>query len=100
MTRTLTHEIPNEKELSFSYQNTTMLGTSTYHPTIDWVEPNISFNQSALNHIPIMNVGSHGKLRTPNQGFQRPNCLNPQPVIPPHNQTSLTINRSFSTQVV
>jgi len=33
---------------------------STYHPTIDWAEPNLSFNQSLPCHIPNMGVGSHG----------------------------------------
>jgi len=34
----------------------TKLGTSMYHLTIDWDEPNISFIQSPSCHIPSMNV--------------------------------------------
>lgn len=33
----------------------TKWGTSTYHPTIYWVEPNVSFIGSPLCHIPSMN---------------------------------------------
>jgi len=52
--------ITRGKELILTYANPTKSRTSTYHPTIDWVEPNISFNQSSPCHIPSMNVGSHG----------------------------------------
>ena len=80
-------------------KNTTKLGTSMYYPIIDWVEPNLSFIKSAPYHIPTMNVGSHETNQTkPNQGFHRPNNPNPQLVIPPHGQTSLTPTKSVSTQ--
>ena len=39
-------------------QNPTKSGTSTYHPTIDWAKPNLSFSQSPTCHITSMNVGS------------------------------------------
>jgi len=59
--------------------------TSKYHPTIYWVAPNLSFNQSPPYHIPSMDVGSHGMNQVKlNQGFHRPSHLNPQTVIPPH----------------
>ena len=74
-------------------ENPTKSGTSTYLPTIDWAEPNLSFNQSPPHHIPSMNVGSHGiNQEKPNQGFHRSNHLNPQPVIPPHGWKSNTKN--------
>ena len=81
-------------------QKQTNYGNSMYHLTIDWDEPNISFNQSHLHHIPSMNVGYRGTNQTkPNQGFERPSHLNPQLVIPPHSRTSLTITRSVSTKL-
>lgn len=57
----------------------TKSGTSMYHLTIDWDESNLSFSQSPMHHIPIINVESHGiNQEKTNQGFQRPNHRNPQ----------------------
>ena len=50
-------------------KNTTRSDTSTYHPTIDWAEKNISFSQSPLCHIPSMNVGLIIKLVKASSGF-------------------------------
>ena len=58
----------------------TKSGTSMNHPTIDWVEPNLSFNQSPMCHILSMNVGSHGPKPKQNQlGFL--DAKPPQPSI-------------------
>lgn len=82
-------------------QDETRSKTSTYQLTIYWAKPNLSFSQSPSCHIPTMNVRSHETNPTkPNQGFQRPSHLNPQPMIPPQGQMSLTITRLVSTQVV
>ena len=58
----------------------TKLGTSTYHPTMDWVKQNLSFNQLSPHHIPNINTGYNGIKKTKqNEGFHRLSHLNPQP---------------------
>jgi len=101
MISTFTHKIPKEKELLLTYANPTKSGTPMYHLAIDWAKPNLYFIQSPPCHMKSMNAGSHGINQSkPNQGFQRSNNLNPQLVIPPHSQTSLTIRISVSTQSI
>ena len=50
-------------------QNPTNSETSMYHPTIYWVEPNISFSQSPPCHIPSMNVEITTKPIRDSSGF-------------------------------
>lgn len=89
------------KKLLLKYEKYNQVYEFHVPPDHRLAEPNISFNQSSLCHIPSINLGSHVTNPTkPNQGFHRPNHLKPQPMIPPHNQTSLTISRLISTQVV
>lgn len=72
-----------------------------YDPTIYLAKPNLSFIQSSPYHILSANVGCCGiEQKKPNQGFQRPNELNLQPLIPRYGWTSLAPTRSFSTEAI
>jgi len=69
-----------------------------YHLTIHMAEPNISFSQSPLCHIPSMNMGSHKKINPKtNKGIERLNHLHPhQTVITPKPMLQSQLNITWN----
>ena len=93
-----THELTRSNNLILMMQRPNRFWTST--------QPQTWLSQISLQPFTPMPYTKHehgiswnnpSKL---NQGFQRPNHLNYQTMIPPHDQTSQIITRSISTPVV